>query len=78
MTSLRVKGWTSDGTLDVPADTLGALADLAADLRKEVAENATLRRHSDALRALLHAIEKHGVNGEYFADAYRAALAAIQ
>lgn len=78
MTSLRVKGWTSDGTLDVPADTLAAMAELVDELRKSVAENATLRRHSDALRALLHAIEKHGVAGEEFADAYRAALAAIQ
>lgn len=78
MTSLRVKGWTSDGTLDVPADTLGAMAELVDELRQSVAENAVLRRHSDALRALLHAIEKHGVNGDAFADAYRAALATIQ
>lgn len=72
--SLRAKGWASDGTLDVPADTLGAMADMAADLRTLTAENATLRRKSDALDALLRAIKTHGAGSDEFNAAYHAAL----
>lgn len=71
--SLRVKGWASDGTIDVPADTIGAMADMASDLRTLTAENVTLRAHSDALREMVRALDKHGSQSEQFSDAAHAA-----
>ncbi len=76
-TSLRVKGWASDGTIDVPADTIGAMADMASDLRELTAANATLRTHSDALRELVRALDKHGSQSEQFSDACHAARRAL-
>lgn len=72
-TSLRVKGWASNGTIDVPDDTIGAMADMASDLRELVAQNATLRTHSDALRELVRALDKHGSQSEQFSNAAHAA-----
>jgi len=71
--SLRVKGWASDGTIDVPADTIGALADMASDLRDLTAECAALRTHSEALRELVRTLDKHGAASEQFSDACHAA-----
>lgn len=71
--SLRVKGWASDGTIDVPADTIGALDDMASDLRDLTAANATLRTHSDALREMLRALDKYGSQSEQFSGAAHAA-----
>lgn len=72
-TSLRVKGWASAGTIDVPDDTLGALADMVSDLRELTAQCATLRTHSDALREMVRALDKHGSQSEQFSDAAHAA-----
>jgi len=77
MTAIRVRGWLTDGTITVPADVQGAIADMAADVRDLKAENDRLAKHSAALRALLRGITE-GMDSDVFRDAYREALLAVQ
>ena len=77
MTALRVRGWFTDGTITVPADVQGAIADMAADVRDLKAENDRLAKHSAALRALLRGITE-GMDSDSFQDAYREALLVVQ
>jgi hypothetical protein len=78
MTTLRVRGWLTNGTIAVPPDAVAAMADLVADVRDLTAENARLSQHSAALSKLLTTIKTHGTQGDAFADAYREALAATK
>lgn len=77
MTSIRIPGWLTNGTIKVPADTVEAMAELVNTVRDLTAENARLEAHSVALRALVEAITKHGFDSEQANDAYREGLRAI-
>lgn len=77
MTAIRIPGWLTDGTIKVPADTVQAMAELAATVRDLTGENARLGRRDVALVALVEAITKHGFGSEQAADAYREGLRAI-
>lgn len=74
--SLRIKGWIAPGAV-VPVSP-EAMAEVVLECRRVAEINERLAVHSEALQALLRAIKDHGTNGEEFADAYRAAVVAVQ
>lgn len=77
LTSIRIPGWLTDGTIKVPADTVQAMAELVGTVRDLTVENARLEAHGVALKALVEAITRHGFGSEQVVDAYREGLRAI-
>ena len=78
MTSIRIPGWLTDGTIKVPADTVQAMADLASAVRDQAARIAELEQRDAAfvalIEAIIEAITKHGFASEQANDAYREGL----
>jgi len=74
--SLRVKGWITPGAV-VPVSP-ESMAEVVHECRRVAEMNDRLRAHSEALQALVRAIKDHGTGSDAFADAFRAAVQALQ